>query len=120
MDRTGRLKQSIDALNTRDLMAGTEHFADHVRFHAPGLALELEGRDAVRDRVGAFLQQADAHYDLEEVVEHGPFAVAFVRSTGMVDGQRMSWDLCQVLRYEGDQAVEVWALRGGAPQPTPS
>ncbi len=120
MGRAEHLKNAADRLNARDFTAGTEDFAENVKFHAPGLGLDLEGRDAVVERMSAFIQQADVHYDLEDVVEHGPFVVAFLRSTGLVDGQRMAWDLCEVLRYEGDKAAEVWALRGGPPQPTSS
>jgi hypothetical protein len=102
--------------NARDFAAAGENFADNMRFHAPGLGVDVEGRDTVLDRISAFVQQADAHYDVEDVIEHGPFVVAFTRSTGTLDGQRMAWDLCQVYRYEGDEVVEAWALRGGPPQ----
>ncbi len=118
MSRSDRLTQGIDGLNARDFEAAAGDFAENVRFHAPGLGLEVEGRDTVMKHVSEFVQQADVHYELEQVVEHGPFVVAFARSTGILDGQQMTWDLCEVLRYEGDEAVEVWALRGASPRPT--
>ena len=118
MSRSDQLKQGIEGLNARDFVAASSDFADNVKFHAPGLGLEVEGRDTVMKHVSEFVQQADIQYDLEQVVEHGPFVVAFARSTGTLDGQRMRWDLCEVLRYEGDQAAEIWALRGGPPTAT--
>jgi len=68
-------------------------------------------------KVGDFIDAADARYEVADVIEHGPFVVAFARSTANLDGQRMAWDICEVLRFEGDQAAEVWALRGGPPAP---
>ncbi len=118
MSRSDRLKQGIEGLNARDFEAAASDFADDLKFHAPGLGLEVEGRDTVMKHVSEFVQQADIHYDVQQVVEHGPFVVAFARSTGTFDGQRMTWDLCEVVRYEGDEAAEVWALRGGPPSPT--
>lgn len=119
MSRTDRTRESMESFNARDFAAAGKDYADNMRFHAPGLGLDVEGRDTVLDKISGFVQQADARYDVEDVVEHGPFVVAFTRSTGTLDGQRMAWDLCQVLRYEGDHVVEAWALRGGPPQPAP-
>jgi SnoaL-like domain len=118
VSRSDRVRESIEGLNARDFVAAGKDFADSVRFHAPGLGLEVEGRDTMLQHLSEFVQQADVQYELAEVVEHGPFAIAFVRSTGTVDGQRVSWELCEVLRYEGEQVAEVWALRGGPPQST--
>ena len=117
MSRSDRVRQRIDDMNARDFVAAGKDFADNVRFHAPGLGLDVEGRDTVQRHISDFVQQADVRYDVEDVVEHGPFAVAFTRSTGTLDGQRVTWELCQVLRYEGEQVAEAWVLRGGAPQP---
>jgi hypothetical protein len=72
----------------------------------------------VLKHVGEFVREADARYTLNDVVENGNFVVAFARSTGNIGGQRMEWDLCEVLRYEEDEVAEVWALRGGPPRPT--
>ena len=94
-----------------------DNFAENIKFHAPGIGLELKGRGAALARVREFVEQADVHYDVEEIVEHGAFSVVFARSTGTLDGQRMAWDLCQVLRYEEDKAAETWVLRGAAAQP---
>jgi SnoaL-like domain len=118
MGRSDRVKQSIEGLNARDFVAAAGDFAENLQFHAPGLGLDVEGRDTVMKHVSEFVQQADIHYDVEHVVEHGPFVIAFARSTGTLDGQRMTWDLWEVLRYDGDRAAEVWALRGGPPRPT--
>ncbi len=79
MSRSDRLTQCVDGLNARDFVAAAGDFADNVTFHAPGLGLEAEGRDAVMKHVSEFVQQADVHYELEQVVEHGPFVVAFVQ-----------------------------------------
>jgi ketosteroid isomerase-like protein len=118
MSRSDRLRQGIEALNARDFVAAAGDFAEDLRFHAPGLGLDVEGRDTVMKHVSEFVQQADVHYELEQVVEHGPFVVAFAQSTGTLDGRRVTWDLCEVLRYEGDEAAEVWVVRGGPPTPT--
>ena len=100
-------------------MAAASDFADNSSSTRPGLGLEVEGRDTVTKHVSEFVQQADIQYDVEQVVEHGPFVVAFARSTGTLDGQRMTWDLCEVLRYEGDRPRDkFWALRGGPPTAT--
>jgi hypothetical protein len=117
MSRTDQVRQGIEALNARDFTAAGKDFSDNVTFHAPGLGLDVEGRDTMLQKVGDFIAAADAHYEVADVIEHGPFVVAFARSTGNIDGQRMAWDICEVLRFEGDQATEVWALRGGAPAP---
>ena len=117
MSRSDRVRQAMDDLNARDFVAAGKDFADDVSFHAPGLGLDIEGRDTVQQHISEFVQQADVRYDLEDVVEHGPFTVAFARATGTLNGQPMTWQLCQVLRYEGEQIVETWVLRGGAPQP---
>ena len=117
MSRTDLVRQSIEALNARDFTAAGKDFSDNVTFHAPGLGLDVEGRDTVLQKVGDFVEAVDARYEVAEVIEHGPFVVAFTRSTGNIDGQRMAWDVCEVLRFEGDEAAEVWAVRGGAPTP---
>jgi hypothetical protein len=118
MSRTDQLRQSIDDLNAHDFASASKGFATDVKFHAPGIGLDVEGRDTVMERVSQFVEEGDVHYEVQEVVEYGPFVVALTHSTGTLDGQRMAWDLCQVLRYEGDEIAESWVLRGGSPQPT--
>ena len=118
MSTSDQLRQSIEDLNRRDFAAAGKDFADNIRFHAPGLGLDVEGRDTMLEHISEFVEQADVHYEVAQVVEHGPFVVAFARSTGNLEGQQMGWDLCEVLRYEGDQVAEVWVVRGGPPQPT--
>ena len=117
MTRSDEIRQGLESLNARDFAASADNFAENIKFHAPGIGLDVEGRDAALARVQDFVEQADVHYDVEEIVEHGVFSVVFARSTGTLDGQRMAWDLCQVLRYEGDKAAETWVHRGGPPQP---
>jgi hypothetical protein len=117
MSRTDQVRQSIEALNARDFTGAGKDFSDTVTFHAPGLGWEIQGRDRMLQRVGEFVEAADVYYEVAEVIEQGPFVVAFARSTGNIEGHRMAWDLCQVVRFEGDQGAEVWALRGGAPAP---
>jgi hypothetical protein len=118
MSRSDQVRQSIDDLNARDFAAAGKDFADNVNFHAPGLGLDVDGRDTVLKHISEFVQQTDVRYEVEQVVEHGPFVVAFARSTGTLDGEKMAWDLCEVMRYEGDQIAEAWVVRGGPPQPT--
>jgi predicted ester cyclase len=117
MSRTDQVRQSIEALNARDFTAAGKDFSDKVTFHAPGLGLDVEGRETMLEKIGDFIAAADTRYEVADVIEHGPFVVAFARSTGTIEGQRMAWEICEVLRFEGDQAAEVWALRGGAPAP---
>jgi hypothetical protein len=118
MSRADQLREGIDALNAHDYASSGKNFAEDVKFHAPGLGLDVEGRDTVIEHVSQFVEQADVRYEVQDVVEHGPFVVAFTSSTGTLDGQRMAWELCQVMRYEDDQVAETWVLRGGAPRPT--
>ena len=79
--------------------------------------MDVEARETMLQKVGDFIAAADAHYEVADVIEHGPFVVALARSTGNIEGQRVAWEIRQVLRFEGDQAAEVWALRGGTPAP---
>ena len=120
MSRSDQMKQSVESLNARDFVAGGKHFSETVKFHAPGLDADVEGRETVLKTVKTFLEDADASYEMHDVVEHGPFVVGFATATGNIGGQRMKWDLCEVMRYEGDQVAEVWALRGGSPTPATS
>ena len=117
MSRTDQVRQSIEALNNRDFTAAGKDFSNDVKFHAPGLGLDVQGRDTVMDSVGEFIKAADARYEVADVIEHDPFIVTFARCTGNLEGRRMTWDICQVVRFEDDQAAEVWALRGGVPAP---
>lgn len=117
MNRIDRIRSSIEQLEAREFAAAGAAFSDDVKFHAPGLGVDVQGRDAMLDQVRRFIEQADVHYDLEDIVERGPFVVAFQRSTGTVGGRRMWWSLCQICRFDGDEATEVWALRGSDPQP---
>src|SRR5262245_30580987 len=105
MSRADQLRAGIDALNARDYSTAAADFADNIKFHAPGLGLEVEGRDTVTEHISQFVEQADVRYEVREVVEHAAFVVAFTSSTGTLDGQRMAWDLCQVLRYEDDKVA---------------
>jgi hypothetical protein len=102
-------------LNRRDFGAATEELAEDAKFHAPGIGLDVEGRDVVAKHIREFIEQADARYEVEHIVEHGPFVVTFTRCTGNLDDRRMAWDLCQVAPFEGDRIAEIWALRGGTP-----
>lgn len=117
MSKVDRIRRSIERLEARDYDGAGESFAEGVRFHAPGLGVDVEGRAAMMDEVRRFMEQADIHYELDDIVERGSFVVAFQRSTGTLSGQRMWWSLCQVCRFDGDEATEVWALRGTDPRP---
>lgn len=118
MSRTDDVKAMLDHINSRDFDADIERFASDLRWHAPGLGVESSTRDEMLRIIERFTAQADVHYDVHQVLEQGPFVVAFARSEGVLDGRQMTWELCQVLRYEGDRIVEVWTLRGGEPVPT--
>ena len=115
--RAEQIREGIDRLNAREFDADADLYSEDVKFHAPGLGQDLEGRDAMVQTVRGFIEGADVRYEVDEIIEHGPFVVAFTRSTGTLAGERKAWDLCQVMRYDGDKVVEFWALRGGEPQP---
>jgi hypothetical protein len=120
MSRTDDIRQNMDSLNNRDFEASVSNFAENLRFHAPGLGLDTESRDDALANIQSFVESADVRYEVVDIVEHDPFAVVFAHSTGTFDGQRMGWDICQVLRYEGDKIAETWVVRGGEPQPVTS
>ena len=117
MSRLERIRGVIDHMNARDFDADVDLYSEGVLFHAPGLGQEVEGRDATLKAVRSFVEEADVRYEVDEIVESGPFVVTLMRSTGTIGGERKTWDLCQVLRYEGDAVAEIWALRGGEPRP---
>ena len=120
VSRSDQIKQSIGSINARDFVTAAKDFSEDVKFHAPGLGVDVQGREIVVKTVGDFVEQADVSYTVNDVVEQGPFVVAFLRSIGTIDSKRVEWDLCQLVRYEGDRIAEIWALRGGPPQPTSS
>jgi hypothetical protein len=115
--RGNDIKHAVDHVNARDFDAASSAFAQNARFHLPGLGLDLQGRDTATARIKEVVEQGDFHYEFSDAVENGPFVVAFLTVTGMVEGQRMSWPVCQVYRYEGNSIAEVWGLRGGQPEP---
>ena len=117
MAGTDHVKRILDSINGRQYDAMRDVLAPDLKFHAPGLGIDVEGADAAISTVRDFVEQSDIRHELDEIVERGPFAVAFVRSTGRLDGRQMTWDLCQVCRLEGDSISEIWALRGSDPRP---
>ena len=72
MGRDGQSRQ-VEGLNRGDLAAGGEGFADKVRFHAPGIGLDVEGRDAALERVREFVEEADVR---DQVGRHGRWPAA--------------------------------------------
>ncbi len=119
MTRGESYRKLGDQVNAGNFQALLEFVTPDVKFHAPGLGVDVVGHDALREQLIPALEAAEMSLEVRDVVESGPFLVGILRQTGNVNGQRMSWDVCQVLRWEGDKASEVWALRGSDPQPSP-
>lgn len=118
MDRTEFVTQSYEHMNAGDVETSSERFHPEALFHAPGLGVEVTGRDQIKETISRFIADVDPHYEVRHVVDEGPFTVAFCHVTATVDGQRVSWELCQVLRFDADdQVVEAWSLRGGEAVP---
>ena len=117
MTGTDQVKRIIDSINGRQYDAMRDVLAPGLKFHAPGLGIDVEGAEAAVGSVRDFVEQADIRYEVQDIVERGPFAVAFLRSMGRLDGRQMTWDLCQVCRLEGGSVSEIWALRGSDPRP---
>jgi hypothetical protein len=82
--------------------------------------VDLECCQAIVKTIGSFVTDADVRYEVDRVVEEGPFVVVSARSSGLMSGRRMTWGVCMVMRWEGDEIVEEWVLRGDAPHPIDS
>jgi hypothetical protein len=41
----------------------------------------------------------------------------FLRHLATINGQRSTYDVLLIDRWEGDKLVETWSLRAGEPQP---
>lgn len=91
--------------------------APDLRLHIPAIGLEATSWAEAMAGIRAFVERIDAHYEVEDVVEHGPLVVAFVTNTGTVDGRRSTWPICVVYRMDDGKVVENWSLRGGDPVP---
>ena len=65
-----------------------EGYAEDARFSVPALGVDLEGRQAIVETMGSFVKDADVRYELDRVVEEGPFVVVFARSSGLMSGRR--------------------------------
>lgn len=117
MSRRETVLQLLEAINNRDFEGVRNAQSAEARFVAPGLDLDLAGRDAIVAEIRAAVEQGELRYDIHEVLERGPFVVAFATSTGMIDGYPMGWELCAVYRFDGDKVAETWVVRGSPPQP---
>lgn len=117
MSKVDVVNRLFERVNARDFDAVGALHASGATFFAPGLGLDLEGRDAIVREVRAAVSEFDLRYDVHRVFEQGPFVVAFARSTGLIDGYPMGWELCGVYRFEDDQIAETWVMRGSAPHP---
>jgi hypothetical protein len=115
MGRRETVLQLLQGINDRDFDGVRALHTSGARFLAPGLDLDLEGREAILDEIKAAVEQGELRYEIQDVFERGPFVVAFARSTGVIDGYPMGWDLCGVYRFEGDQIAETWVMRGSPP-----
>ena len=117
MDKVGHVTRAIELLNAGDIVGGMEGYAESATFSVPALGVALEGREAIVETMARFVKDADVHYEIDRVVEEGPFVIVFARSTGLMGGQRMTWSVCMVTRWEDDEIAEEWVLRGDAPRP---
>jgi hypothetical protein len=117
MSRLDSVRERYQDLNARRFDANLDVIAEDVRFHAPGLGKDVQGRDTVLDVVRGFIESSDVHYEFLDAAELGPFVVSHLTTNANVDGKRLTWGLLQVERYEGDKVVEMWSLREGEPRP---
>jgi ketosteroid isomerase-like protein len=117
MTRLDAVLQVLERINARDFDAVRDLHTSSARFFAPGLDLDLHGRDAILDEITRAVRQGDLRYEVQDAFEQGPFVVVFARSTGYIDGYPMGWDLCAVYRFDDDKVAETWVMRGSPPQP---
>jgi hypothetical protein len=118
MVTTEEVRERVEHLNSRDFDFGTERMAEDIRFHAPGLGKDVQGRDAVLEVSRSWIESADVHYELlGDVVELGPFTMILLRHLATIDGERTTYDVLLVDRWEGDKVVETWSLRASEPSP---
>jgi hypothetical protein len=111
-----RLYKNISERNWSDVLS-EDTVAPDVRFRVPAYGIDAttwdEGIAALRPAVEA----VDGRYEVEDVVEHGPLAVAFITCTGTLDGRPATWSACSVSRIDNGKVVESWTLRGSDPVP---
>lgn len=117
MGRRDTVLALLQRINDRDFDGVRDLHTPGAHFFAPGLDLDLDGRDAIVGEIAKAVEQGELRYEVREVFEQGPFVVAFARSIGMIDGFQMGWELCGVYRFDGDRIAETWVMRGSAPQP---
>ncbi len=119
MDAAQELRRFFDNLNARKWAEAESAplAAPDMRLHIPAIGVEATSWTEGMAGIRAFVEGVDAHYEVEEVVEHGPLVVLFATNTGTVDGQRATWPICSVYRMENGKTVETWTLRGGDPVP---
>ena len=57
-----------------------------------GQGVDVEGRDELAAAVEEHVTAMDAHFELRDVVEVGPFVIQYVGVTATIDGQRVASD----------------------------
>jgi hypothetical protein len=119
MYTTDEAREQIEHFNAHDFDFGMERIAEDVKFHAPGLGQDLQGRDAMLKMLRGWGEAADVRSEvMSDVVELGPFSMVMLRHTVTLDGQRSAYDVLLIDRWEGDKTVESWSLRASEPSPT--
>lgn len=119
MGRPETVRQLLQRVNDRDFDGVRDLHTTDAHLFAPGLDLDLHGRDAIVHEIEKAVEQGELRYEVGDVFEEGPFVVAFARSTGVIDGFAMGWELCGVYRFDGDRVAETWVMRGSPPRPLP-
>jgi len=67
MDRVGHVTDAIELLNSGDIVAGMEGYAENARSCVSALGVDLAGREAIVLTMGRFVQEADVRYELDRV-----------------------------------------------------
>lgn len=101
----------LDAYNSRDIERFVVCFAPDVQvFDQSTGECTLRGREALRERYGAFFaSNANLHCELLNRIAEGRFAIDHERVTGLADGR----ELYAVAVYEtdGEHITKVWFMR---------
>jgi ketosteroid isomerase-like protein len=117
MGKRDTVLEVLQRVNGRDFDGVRDLHTVDAHYFAPGIDLDLDGRDAIVDEIEKAVEQGELRYEVHQVFEQGPFVVAFARATGVIDGFPMGWELCGVYRFDGERIAETWVMRGSPPQP---
>src|SRR3712207_6251837 len=110
MDRSQRFRDAYELLNSRRFDE-LSWFAEDLKLHAPGIGVDVEGLEEVRQTVREVAEGADARYEVLDVAELGPFVVGRIRATGTFDGGQQTFEALTIARWDGDVVKELWTLR---------